>query len=121
MEKKKILKLLNKCIKQRKKLRKPEKKPKKLIIFKYKKRLYEYIAQKLQKLLVSKFADKMFPILKFIISYGILGYSAYYSFMNPHKWYIAVFGFGAAIYLLYDGFDYVWERIKIIWMQKRSK
>lgn len=89
------------------------------ISFKYSKNYINLLKEKLALAWNSEQAGELKPVVKYIIGYGLLGYPIYCFVFVTHNPLIGIVGIGSAIYLAHDTFDFVWERVNIIWSRKR--
>ncbi len=120
MKNRKILRILKKKIKLKEKQLKDRNK----IIFKYNTRINnirDKIVVSGLKLIRNESTQDLLSVVKFVIGYGVLGYLCYHSLIIRTHWYLMLPGFGALLYLLHDSFDFIWERIRIIWMRGSGK
>ena len=93
--------------------------PPRKISFKYKGTYINMIKEKFGQFWHSESTEEIKPVIKYIISYGLLGYSVYCFIYVTHNILVGILGIGCAIYLAHDTFDFIWERLKIIWERKK--
>ena len=113
MRRRKLLRIIKQKIKE-----KTTKKEKKLIIFKYKLN-FNRIKDGFFATWRSAKVSELKTILITIIGYGIIGYFAYYALFIREHWYLMIIGIGCIYYIFMDCFDFIWKKIRIIWLAKK--
>ncbi len=112
-------KIIKKAFKDKKEENKKEK-PKRVIIFKYK-LVFNTFKGKIVAGLRSQKATEIKEICAFVLGYGVLAYLAYYAVFIRERWYVMLLGLGAIVYLFHDTFEFIWDKVKIIWLWNRAK